>query len=176
MAPQNPGNQESRGFAELWVESNDALGGFICVHIHDQTLAEDILQEVARQATANFDKYDPSRPFIAWLIGIARQRIAESYRERGRSPITFSSDVIDSLTDAYAEMQDEMEERLEGLQSCVEKLNDRHRRVIELRYARKLTQQQIADQVGTNARAVNTMLCRIRTALRECVSKYLEGA
>lgn len=116
-----------RDFAELWLESCDALGGFICVHVHDQALAEDILQEVARQATANFDKYDQQRPFIAWLIGIARQRIAGAYRERGRSPITFSSDVIESLTDAYTQMQDGMDDRLEGLRVCVGKLNDRHR-------------------------------------------------
>ena len=172
---QHPDPQAPHGFAELWLESSDALGGFICVHVHDQSLAEDILQEVARQATANFDKYDHERPFIAWLIGIARQRIAEAYREQGRTPITFSSDIVESLTDAYAEIQDGVEERLEGLRSCMNKLNNRHRRVIELRYARKLTQQQIAEQVGTSPRAVNTMLCRIRTALRECVSKYMEG-
>lgn len=174
--PTQSEHAKERGFAELWLQASDALGGFICVHVHDQSLAEDLLQEVAKRATAHFDQYDHSRPFIAWLIGIARRCIADAYRERGRSPITFSSEIIESLTTASIKLQSEMEDRIEGLRHCLEKLSDRHRRVIELRYARKLSQQEISDQVGSNARAVNTMLCRIRAALRDCVSRYVEDA
>jgi len=163
-----------RGFAELWLDAQHALGGFVCVHVQDQALADDIVQEVARQATANFDQYDQSRPFIAWLIGIARQRIAESYRERGRRPVVFSSDILDSITDAYADLQPEVDDRLDALRDCMDQLNNRHRRVIELRYARQLSQDEIGERVGSNGRAVNAMLFRIRTALRECVSKQME--
>ena len=165
-----------RGFAELWFDAQHALGGFVCVHTQDQAMADDIVQEVARQATANFDQYDSTRPFIAWLIGIARQRIAEAYRNQGRRPIVFSSEIIDSITDAYVDLQPEVDDRLEGLRACMEKLSERHQRVIELRYARQLSQDQIAAQVGSNGRAINAMLFRIRTALRECVSKYMEDA
>lgn len=170
-----PGFPDLRGFTEMWLEAQHALGGFVCVHVPDQALADDIVQEVAKQATAHFDQYDRSRPFIAWLIGIARQRIAEAYRKQGRRPVVFSSDVLDSITDAYIELEPEVDDRLEGLRDCLEKLSSRHRRVIELRYARQLTQDQIASRVGSNGRAVNAMLYRIRAALRECVSKYMEG-
>lgn len=165
----------SHRFTELWLRSCDALGGFIFVHIHDHALAEDVLQEVAKQATAKFAEYDPSRPFIAWLIGIARRRIADVYREQGRNPITFSSDAVESLAQAGVKVASEMEDRIEGLRLCMEKLSHRHRRVIEMRYSRKMSQQEIGDQVGSSARAVNMMLCRIRSALRECVSRYVEG-
>jgi len=173
--PQSDAGNPS-GFAELWLDAQHALGGFVCVHVQDQALADDIVQEVARQATANFDQYDPARPFIAWLIGIARQRIAEHYRERGRRPVVFSSDILDAITDAYAQLQPEVDDRLDALRACMEQLNNRHRRVIDLRYSRQLTQDQIAAQVGSNGRAVNAMLFRIRTALRECVSKKMEDA
>ena len=163
-------------FTDLWLESQHALGGFVCVHVPDQSLADDIVQEVARQATANFDQFDQSRPFIAWLIGIARQRIAENYRKQGRRPVVFSSDILESISDAYVELEPEIDDRLEGLRACMEKLNDRHRRVIELRYARQLTQDDIAAQVGSNGRAVNAMLFRIRTALRDCVNRYMEDS
>jgi RNA polymerase sigma-70 factor (ECF subfamily) len=162
------------GFAERWLDAQHALGGFVCVHVQDQSLADDIVQEVARQATANFDRYDPDRPFIAWLIGIARQRIAEHYRTLGRRPVVFSSDIIESITDAYVDMQPQVDDRLDALRACMEQLNNRHRRVIELRYARQLSQDEIASQVGSNGRAINAMLFRIRTALRECVSKKTE--
>lgn len=163
-----------RGFAELWLDAQHALGGFVCVHTLDQAMADDIVQEVARQATANFDQYDQSRPFIAWLIGIARQRIAEAYRNQGRRPVIFSSDILDSISEAYVDLQPEVDDRLDALRACMERLSDRHRRVIELRYARQLSQDDIAAQVGSNGRAVNAMLFRIRTALRDCVNKGME--
>lgn len=162
-----------RGFAEHWLEAQHALGGFVCVHTQDQAMADDIVQEVARQATANFAQYDQSRPFIAWLIGIARQRIAEAYRNQGRRPIVFSSEIIDSITDAYVDLEPEVDDRLDALRACMAKLNDRHQRVIELRYARQLSQDDIADQVGSNGRAINAMLFRIRTALRDCVNRQM---
>ena len=173
--PQDTPNHQ-RGFAELWLDAQHALGGFVCVHVQDQSLADDIVQEVARQATANFDQYDPSRPFIGWLIGIARQRIAEHYRNQNRRPIVFSSDIVDSITNAYVDLQPEVNDRLDALRTCMKKLNERHNRVIELRYARQLSQDEIAACVGSNGRAINAMLFRIRTALRECVSKHMGDA
>ncbi|MEM9111398.1 MAG: sigma-70 family RNA polymerase sigma factor [Planctomycetota bacterium] len=177
--PPDPSKQNAQqlpGFAERWLDAQHAVGGYVCVHVQDQSLADDIVQEVARQATANFDQYDPSRPFIGWLIGIARQRIAENYRNRGRRPIVFSSEIVESITDAYVELEPEVDDRLDALRLCMDKLSRRHRRVIELRYARQLSQDQIAAQVGSNGRAINAMLFRIRTALRECVSKQMEDA
>lgn len=164
-----------RGFAELWLDAQHALGGFVCVHVQDQSLTDDIVQEVARQATANFDQYDPSRPFIAWLIGIARNRIAQAYRAQGRRPILFSTEVLDSVANAYIQMQPTEDERLEGLNACLAKLSDRHRRVIDLRYARQLSSEQIATQVACSPRAVTSMLQRIRAALRQCVAQYMEA-
>lgn len=169
-------SQEARCFTDLWIGAQYALGGFVCLHVQDVGLAEDIIQEVARQATANFDQYDQTRPFAAWVIGIARQRIAEMHRKRGRQPVIFSSDLVESLTAAFDELEPEMEDRLEGLRNCVDELSSRHRRVVELRYGRQLSPQQIAEQVGASTTAVTTMLHRVRNALRVCVSKYMESA
>lgn len=161
-------------FAELWSKAQHTLGGYVRVHAPDPGLAEDIVQEVARQATENFDQYDPSRPFNAWLIGIARQRIVDAYRERGRRPLIFSSEIVDSLAETFAQMHGEQDERLDGLRHCMGKLSDRHRRVVELRYGRQMSAHEIAEKVGCSTRAVTSMQQRIREALRQCVSKYME--
>ena len=174
ISPEQPADR-NKSFAKLWVEAQHALGGFICVHVPDHNLADDILQEVAELATERFEQYDHDRPFIAWLIGIARNRIAQSYRERGKRPVVFSSEVLDAITNAYADMQPTEDDRLEGLRNCMSKLSDRHRRVIELRYARQMTSEQIADQVACSPRAVTSMLQRIREALRKCVRQYMEA-
>lgn len=162
-------------FTRLWIEAQHTLTGFVTLHVHDYALVEDIIQEVATQATENFDQYDPARPFGAWLIGIARMRIAEAYRKKGRSPVMFSNDVMESITRAFIAAQPETNDRLEALRDCMAKLSDRHRRVIDLRYSRQKSSDEIADQVGGNAVAVDSMLYRIRLALRQCIADRMEA-
>lgn len=162
-------------FTRLWIEAQHTLTGFVTLHVHDYASVDDIIQEVAAQATENFERYDPARPFGAWLIGIARMRIAESYRKQGRSPVVFSNDVMDSITQAFIAVQPETSDRLEGLRHCMAKLSDRHRRVIDLRYARQKSSDEIANQVGGSAPAIDAMLYRVRIALRDCIAKFVEG-
>jgi RNA polymerase sigma-70 factor (ECF subfamily) len=173
--PEQPAPAPTTSFAKLWHQNQHALGGFVCVHVPDHHLADDIIQDVAELAAERFEQYDQARPFIGWLIGIARNRIAQTYREKGRRPIVYSSEVLDALTQAYTTMQTEDDARLEGLRQCIAKLSDRQRRVIDLRYARQLSSQDIAERVGCSPRAVTSMLQRIRTALRKCVSQYIEA-
>jgi RNA polymerase sigma-70 factor (ECF subfamily) len=157
------------------MQTQHALGGFVLLHVPDHDLADDIIQEVAELAAERFEQYDQDRPFIGWLIGIARNRIAQAYREKGRRPVVYSSDVLDSIANAYIQRQSTEDDRLDGLRACMAKLSDRHRRVIELRYTRHQTSETIAQQVGCSPRAVTSMLQRIRDALRKCVSHYMEA-
>ena len=173
--PKQAAPAKPDSFAKLWLQAQHALGGFVCLHVPDHHLADDIIQEVAELAAERFDQYDHDRPFIAWLIGIARNRIAQAYRDKGRRPIVYSSEVLDSIANAYTTMQPTDDDRLDGLRQCMSRLSDRHRRVVELRYARQMTSEQIAEQVACSPRAVTSMLQRIRTALRKCVSQYVEG-
>lgn len=132
------------------------------------------MQDVAKQATAHFEQYDHTRPFLGWLIGIARQRIADAYRTQSRRPIIFSSDIVDSFTRVYVELETKEEDRAEGLRVCMEKLSDRHRRVLDLRYGRRLSTKDIAEQVGGSVGSIDTMIYRIREALRQCINQYTE--
>ncbi|MBX2851213.1 MAG: sigma-70 family RNA polymerase sigma factor [Phycisphaeraceae bacterium] len=166
---------KNAAFTRYWIQSQHAITGFVSMHVNDYAMVEDIVQEVASQASKNFDQYDPSRPFSAWLIGIARLRIVDMLRARGRRPLTLSGDVLESLTNELAVMQTQSSERLDALQGCMGKLNERHRRIVELRYARQQSSDKIASAVGSNAIAVDSMLYRIRDALRQCIAKQLEG-
>lgn len=156
------------------MASQHILAGFIRTQIHNHAVAEDIVQEVARDATANFHRYDTSRPFVAWLIGIARQRMAEYFRKQSRQSVTFSTDIIDSVAEAYCKLQPEVDERIEALRLCIDQLSDRHRQVIRLRYDQQYTPEEVATRVGAHRNAVNVMLHRIRIALAECVRRQME--
>jgi len=170
---QSDGN-ELQLFTKLWLENQHLLAGFVRLQIRNHHESEDIIQEVAQNATANFDRYDRSRPFAAWLIGIARMRMAEHFRKQARRPISFSTDIVDSLADVFVQMKPQVDDRLAALQACVERLDDRHSQLIKLRYDQMLSPDEISEQVGCKPNAINVMLHRLRKALAECVSRRME--
>lgn len=164
-----------RAFTKLWLDSQHALGGFVRLQVSNHTDANDIIQEVAAQASFHFDKYDPDRPFAAWLFGIARQRIAEWYRKQNRTPIVFSSDAVEMILPALAALKAEPSDRMQSLRACIQKLNDKQLKLIDLKYSEQLSSEEIASNIGSTASSINVMLFRIRDALRRCVEKNLEA-
>lgn len=160
-------------FTELWMANLHMLGGFVRLQVRDHHQAEDIIQEVAFNATANFDKYDPTRPFGAWVLGIARQRIAEYYRKHNRKHVMFSSEVLDLLVQAHCRAQSSVDEQIAALQECKAELTDRHQRLLQLRYGKLHAPEEIAAIVGSSRNSVNVMLHRIRMTLAECIRRRM---
>ena len=65
--------------------------------------AEDLLQETLIAVHERRATYDPSRPFGAWLYAIARYKLIDSYRRRGRTSSRHTAlDDLDELPDEFA--------------------------------------------------------------------------
>lgn len=147
------------------------------MHVRDFHHAEDVIQETAKSAIDSFDRYDPSRPFVAWAIVIARQRIAEHLRKQGRRRgIPLSTDAIEALESAYVRLSEDADQRMDALRQCIAKLSERHQRVIELRYGRGMSPDKIAAVIQLSANAVNALVFRARKAIAACIDKQIGGA
>jgi len=162
-------------FTRLWVQNQRAVGAFIHMSLRDAHHAEDVLQEVAADASRNFDRYNPERPFSAWLIGIARQRLVDHYRKQGRQRAELSQDALSLLDASYAQVAVEIDERVVALRKCMEQLSEHHKLLINRRYGFEDGLEDIARTIGSNAKAVNAMLTRIRKLLADCVQHRLEA-
>lgn len=161
-------------FAKLWLENQDAVAGYIYLSVRDYHHAEDVLQEVAQSAAGSFDRYDPARPFAAWLIAIAKQRIADYYRRQGRRLPMLSGEAMEQLAVAHVDLAKDMDTRIAALQTCLSRLSDRHRHAIDMRYGQSMSPAQIAAKVGAKPTAVNALIYRIRKALEACVASQLQ--
>ncbi|MBX2850108.1 MAG: sigma-70 family RNA polymerase sigma factor [Phycisphaeraceae bacterium] len=162
-------------FTRLWVQNQRAVAAFIHMSLRDAHHAEDVLQEVAADASRNFGRYDPARPFAAWLIGIARQRLVDHYRKQERQRAQLSQDVLDLLDQSYAEVAEEVDDRLVALRKCMEKLPEHHKLLVNRRYGFDDPLADIAKSIGSNAKAVNAMLTRVRKLLADCVQQRMEA-
>ena len=81
-----------------------------------------------------FDRYDSSRPFGAWARGVAAKTILRGLRQTRQLPTTLSPAAIEALELAFAAFERSESEEEEALRHCLDRLPDRSRDLVHLRY------------------------------------------
>lgn len=180
MAPERT-NRESddlpvssmRELARLWVQSQSAISAYLTANVIDAHHVEDLVQEVAQVVAEKFEDYDRQRSFTSWALGIARNRLLKYYRTRSRDRLVLSEAALTQLGTALERVEHEAEDRRIALRTCLERVEGRRRRVLELRYGENAKISAIAEQLGMSADGVSVMLHRIRSVLHACIEKQL---
>jgi RNA polymerase sigma-70 factor (ECF subfamily) len=155
----------------LFVRHQPAIRAFALGLTGDFALAEDVVQETFLKASAKADDFQPDTNFVAWACTIARFKVLELQRGKRR----FSKELVDSLA-ASAPTDTHMQDRLEALLHCIDKLPPKAREVIRLRYFSEHGLGEIAQLLGRTAAGVNATLVKTREALRDCVRLTLTSA
>ena len=65
-------------------------------------------------------------------------------------------------------------EESDHLAACIEKLRHNQRTILNLRYEKQLSSDEIAQRTGRSTLAVRTLLMRVRQQLRKCIESHLE--
>lgn len=132
---------------------------YVAYRVGDGPDAEDITSETFERALRYKASYDSRKGEpAAWLIGIARRCIEGQPRA-----IELSPDHGHSL-DAY-DLQEDAIRRIE-LSKAVERLEERDRELIALRYGADLSARQIAELQGAKTNAIEVALHRALGRLR----------
>ena len=158
---------------KLWIADQAIVAAFISSAVPDFHDCQDLLQEVAVAVLESSDTYDSTRPFIAWAIAIARNRIIDFRRRRSAKRVAFDNQVIEVMGRAFAEIRTETGPMREALAACLKGLALKSVRLLEMRYHRSLRSADIARQVGVTATAIDMALHRIRMGLRTCIQRRL---
>jgi len=162
-----------RELARLWVQSQSVISAYLTANVIDVHHAEDLVQEVAQVAAEKFAEYDRGRSFTSWALGIARNRLLKYYRSRSRDRLVLSEAALSKLGEALERVEHEAEDRRIALRTCLERVEGRRRKALELRYGENMKVADIAANLGMSADGVSVMLHRIRTILYECIRKQL---
>ena len=129
----------------------------------NQPQAEDLTSEVFIKALKNFDKYDPGRPFQAWIYKIAQNHLINHYKASGREV-----ELAETLESPRSEKEIiETKLELERLLEKIHTLGQYHREVLLLRFVDGLDNREIADMLGKEEGAVRTQISRALEELRK---------
>ena len=124
------------------------------------------------------DAFRREEDFGAWVRGIARRLVANALRKENRRRQILSDHVTELLLAATPEelhplAETAEEDRLAALRSCLEKVPESGRRLLELRYFEEVSPGVIAGRLERSANDVRQQLFRLRRALLECIERRL---
>jgi len=129
---------------------------------------EDIVQEILLSLHAARGTYDPSRPFMPWLMAIAHNRIVDNARRTSRR---FNSEVLlDALPPHLADHSagDPGNDYINGqaLRHAIAGLPNGQRRALELLRIREMSLKEASDLSGATIGALKLSVHRAMKTLR----------
>jgi RNA polymerase sigma-70 factor, ECF subfamily len=161
-------------YIELLNENQSRLFAYLYAHVLNMADAEDLYQQVAMVLWEKFDQFTPGTDFGSWGIRVAELTIKNFLRGKRRSKVLFSDEVMQRIVERQSEITRETTAaRTEALQSCLSRLPQVDRQLVEQCYGGDYKIKEIAANEGRSAGAVYTALCRIRQALLACIERTI---
>jgi RNA polymerase sigma-70 factor (ECF subfamily) len=146
-------------FAELW-----SYVLWRCAGLH--SIAEEIVQDTWLVAVRRIGDFEPRQgPFLAWLRGIAANRLRNHFRSVRRSPETQAEFAEPSHDDR------EQREQAELIAASLAELPERSEAVLRAKYLDLMSVEQIAAEWDETPKAIESLLTRARQAFRAAYEK-----
>jgi RNA polymerase sigma-70 factor, ECF subfamily len=161
-------------YITLLNDSQSRLFAYLYAHVLNMADAEDLYQQVALVLWQKFDQFVPGTDFGSWGIRVAELTIKNFLRSRRRSKVLFSEEVMQRIVERQAQISHEAAAaRTTALESCLKRLPQQDRQLVERCYGGDFKIKEIAADEGRSAGAVYTALCRIRQALLACIERTI---
>ncbi len=166
-------DNKSSKFFSLYTGIHGRLLSYIMMMVHNQSAAEDLLQETLVVMWENFDKFQEGTNFAAWSIAIARNKSLEYLRENRKTRTIFDNDTYEKLSYVAENSSADHGQRVSALDNCIKKLNKSDQKILDLRYRHNIPVKHISLQIGRPVSSVYLHISGILGLLRVCVSRTL---
>ena len=155
-------------FEMLMRRCEQSIFAFLLQHTSNWHDAEDLTQEAFARAYQQLQRYDPQRPFLAWLYTIARRLSISHYRaastrQRAVAQAAVTTELVTTGEPGDDYSAQEEAQRLWAL--ARQHLSERQFSALWLMYVLNLSVREIACTMGLLAPHVTVLLFRARRTL-----------
>lgn len=166
------GNEKA--FAKLMSRYKDAIYFMLLKMVNNRSDAEDLTLEAFGKAFKNLQQYSPNYAFSTWLFKIATNNCIDFLRKRRGVYISIENNPENGDNDSQVKLRSadpNPEEKLIRIQKAilmrkiVHRLKPRYRILIELRYFREFSYEEIAKELNLPLGTVKAQLFRAREML-----------
>jgi RNA polymerase sigma-70 factor (ECF subfamily) len=155
-------------FAELYENNFDRVYAFVARRVGSRDEAEDLTAEVFHQALAGIGRFEwRGLPFVAWLLGIAANVLADRRQRATRQPEAAEE------AEEVAGKDDKIEQRAMMAQ-LVDSLPEDQRLVILRRFVEQKSLREIAHELNRSEGAVKQLQLRALENLRNRMRSHHE--
>ena len=152
-------------FADLYESNFDRVYAYVARRVPTRQDAEDLTSEVFHEALRNLGLFEwRGVPFAAWLLGIAKRRLANEWRRNGKK-LEVARDNLEE-----AGIEGRIEETA-VLSQLVEELPSDQRRVIRRRFVEQKSLREVAEELGRSEGAIKQLQYRALQNLRSGMGK-----
>ena len=165
---------DEKAFAKLMSRYKDAIYFMLLKMVNNKNDAEDLTLEAFGKAFKNLHQYSPSYAFSTWLFKIATNNCIDFLRKRRGVYVSIENNQENGDNDQPIKLRStdpNPEEKLIRIQKAilmrkiVHRLKPRYRILVELRYFREYSYEEIAQELKLPLGTVKAQLFRAREML-----------
>jgi len=145
----------------------------ICLRYADnRNEATEVLNDGFFKAFTNIEKYDKSRPFLAWLSKIMYNASIDNYRTRIKWSDSYRTQFVELEKSEFKTNEPVVEHKLdyEDLLAMVQRLSPAYRIVFNLYAVDGYSHEEIAEMTGISASTSRSNLYKARMKLQQILS------
>ena len=147
----------------VWEEFHPKLKQFVLRRIPDEQSGEDILQDVFLKIHARIDTLRNEEKLQSWIYQIARNAIADYYREHKD---TLELSEAPALLEEPDADDDIVKELIPSIKAMVDSLPADYREALLLTEYQGLTQRELAEKLGLSLSGAKSRVQRAREKLK----------
>lgn len=166
---------DQKAYAELMSRYKDSIYFMLLKMVNNRDDADDLTIEAFGKAFKNIKQYTPDYAFSTWLFKIATNNCIDFIRKKKKQAYSLSHGfenqdgdeiVLEVKSESPGPEENMMKkQKIEAMRDVVEKLKPRYRTLVELRYFKEHSYEEIAAELNLPLGTVKAQLFRAREFL-----------
>jgi RNA polymerase sigma factor (sigma-70 family) len=172
-------NGSEKAFSSLLNRYRDSLYFMLLKMVNNASDAEDLTIEAFGKAFRSLDSFTPDYAFSTWLFKIATNNCIDFIRKKQVSPTPIDQ-LQDDLEHITVSLQSDLpdpeetlinDQKIAVLRDIVNQLKPRYRNLIELRYYKEYSYEEISTELKLPIGTVKAQLYRAKSLLFNIFTK-----
>ncbi len=171
--------RDEKAFASLMNRYWDSIYYMLLKMVNNPYDAEDLTIEAFGKAFRNIEMYTPKYAFSTWLFKIASNNCVDFIRKKqfSPSPLDHTQESLDNVTiNIQSDLPDPEEtlinhQKISALQEIVGQLKPRYKALIELKYYKEYSYEEISSELNLPIGTVKAQLYRAKMLLYNILIK-----
>ena len=178
-------NKNQQAYTELMDRYKDSIYFMLLKMVNNKDDAEDLTIEAFGKAFNRLTQYTPNYAFSTWLFKIATNNCIDFIRKKKKNVLSidnrFENEEGDSLmielksTGRNPEQEAMRDQKIKLMREVVTKLKPRYQKLVELRYFKELSYDEISTELDLPLGTVKAQLFRAREFLYNIMKNTRES-